>query len=127
MSDAGRRRAEVELTAVCAVAAGGDALVHTDLGGANVLLTSVGGVPRLAGILDWDGACIGNQANDLASLAVTFGWDVARRIDDRRRSPGGPLFASARIIAETFALQQALPAALSGDVVSLDDGLTDYR
>jgi aminoglycoside phosphotransferase (APT) family kinase protein len=127
MSDAGRRRAEAELTAVCAIAAAGTALVHTDLGGANVLLTASGGLPRLSGILDWDGACIGNQANDLASLAVTFGWDVAQRIDDRRSSPGGPLFASARIIAQTFALQQALPAALSGDVVNLDDGLTDYR
>jgi aminoglycoside phosphotransferase (APT) family kinase protein len=127
MSDAGRRRAEAELTAVCAVAAGGSALVHTDLGGANLLLTTIEGRPRLTGILDWDGAWIGNQANDLASLAVTFGWDVAQRIDGRRRSSSGPLFASARVIADTFALQQALPAALSGDVVNLDDGLTGYR
>jgi aminoglycoside phosphotransferase (APT) family kinase protein len=127
MSDAGRRRAEAELTAVCAVTSGGTALVHTDLGGANVLLTTTDGLPRLAGILDWDGAWIGNQANDLASLAVTFGWETAQRIDGHRRSPGGPLYASARIIADTFALQQALPAALSGDVENLDDGLTGYR
>ena len=35
--------------------------------------------------------------------------------------------AEPRLIAATFALQQALPAALSGDAESLDDGLSDYR
>ena len=37
------------------------------------------------------------------------------------------MLADARIIAATFALQQALPAALSGDQDSLDDGLRTYR
>jgi aminoglycoside phosphotransferase (APT) family kinase protein len=131
MSLAGRRRAEAELAAVQMVAATGHALVHTDLGGANLLLTvrgeSAPGEPTVTGILDWDGACIGNQANDLASLAVTFGWPVAAQIDRLRQSANGPLISSARAIAATFALQQALPAALTGDVPSLDDGLMTYR
>jgi aminoglycoside phosphotransferase (APT) family kinase protein len=137
MSQAGRDRAEAELTAVQAVAATGDALVHTDLGGANLLLTasSESGAdesaatsePAVTGILDWDGARIGNQANDLASLAVTFGWPLAAQIDRLRQSANGPLISSARVIAATFALQQALPAALSGDTASLDDGLMTYR
>jgi len=131
MSQAGRDRADAELTAVQKVAATGDALVHTDLGGANLLLTAGSGAalgePAVTGILDWDGARVGNQANDLASLAVTFGWPLAAQIDQLRQSASGPLLSSARVIAATFALQQALPAALSGDTASLDDGLMTYR
>jgi Ser/Thr protein kinase RdoA (MazF antagonist) len=132
MSEAGRRRAAAELAAVQQVRATGDALVHADLGGANLLLTVASEptgdrVPVVAGILDWDEACIGNQANDLASLAVTFGWPLAAQIERQRQSSDAALLPSARVIAATFALQQALPAALSADVASLDDGLTQYR
>lgn len=131
MSPEGSRRADAELAAVQMVAATGQALIHTDLGGANLLLTfhgdSAPGHLAVTGVLDWDGACIGNQANDLGSLAVTFGWPVAAQIDRLRRSAHGPLLPYARVIAATFALQQALPAALSGDTQSLDDGLLSYR
>lgn len=151
MSATGRRRADGELAAVERVPAAGDALVHTDLGGANLLLATEGSVPRLAGILDWDNACIGNQANDVASLAVTFGWAVAERTERRhhdvrgdegrydegrydlgpreeteRSGPARSLVSEARLIAATFALQQALPAALTGDEASLADGLSQY-
>ena len=37
------------------------------------------------------------------------------------------MLADAKIIAATFALQQALPAGLNGNQASLDDGLRDYR
>jgi aminoglycoside phosphotransferase (APT) family kinase protein len=129
MSERGRQRAEGELAAVAAVAASGDALVHSDLGGANLLLTGSGDEPVLTGVLDWDEACIGNQASDLASLAVTFGWALAARIDAARQAgaTAAPMIGPARLIAATFALQQALPAALSGDQESLDDGLSGYR
>src|SRR5215469_9975554 len=123
MSAGGRRRAAAELAAVAAVPGTGDALVHGDLGGANLLWATAGGVPRLTGVLDWDGACTGNQANDLAAVAVTVGWPLAARIEDRRRASARPLLAEARAIAATFALQQALPAARNGDQASLDDGL----
>jgi Ser/Thr protein kinase RdoA (MazF antagonist) len=129
MTATGRHRAEAQLEAVCTVPASGDALVHTDLGGANLLLARRHGVPVVTGVLDWDEACIGNQANDLASLAVTFGWAVAERIDAVRQADAAsvPLVGAARLIAATFALQQALPAALSGDQENLDDGLSGYR
>jgi aminoglycoside phosphotransferase (APT) family kinase protein len=128
MSPTGRRRAEAELTAVASVPSSGDALVHGDLGGANLLLTRHDGVPVITGVLDWDEASIGNQANDLASLAVTFGWPVAERIDAARDdAAGAPMIDAARLIAATFALQQALPAVLSGDQECLDDGLSGYR
>ena len=127
MSGKGRLRAEAELAAVAAVPGTGDALVHADLGGANLLWATAGGVAHLTGVLDWDEACTGNQANDLASVAVTIGWPLAERLEDRRRASARPLLAEARVIAATFALQQALPAALNGDKASLDDGLRDYR
>jgi len=137
MSPDGRRRADAELAAVTALPAAGDALVHCDLGGANLLWTTTAGdarldpVPRLSGVLDWDEARIGDQASDLASIAVTVGWPLARRIDARRRHGAHhhgarSVLADAMIIAATFALQQALPAALTGDQANLDDGLREY-
>jgi aminoglycoside phosphotransferase (APT) family kinase protein len=101
--------------------------VHCDLGGANLLWTTADGRPALTGVLDWDEACTGDQASDLASIAVTIGWPLAGRIDARRGAATRPMLADAQTIAATFALQQALPAALSGDRASLDDGLRSYR
>ena len=125
MSQRGRRRAEAELTRVAAVDPAGTALVHGDLGGTNLLWTVPESGPRLSGVLDWDGAQLGNQAEDLASLAATFGWPVAERLV-RSRDGGHGALPDARAIAATFALQQALPAALSGDQVMLADGLAEY-
>jgi Ser/Thr protein kinase RdoA (MazF antagonist) len=125
MSAEGRRRADAELAAVADVTSAGDALVHGDLGGSNLLWTNADGQPQLAGVLDWDGASLGNQANDLASLAVTVGWSLASRVQAERHAAAQTL-AEAELIARTFALQQALPAALSGDRASLEDGLLQY-
>jgi aminoglycoside phosphotransferase (APT) family kinase protein len=127
MSGEGRERAEAELNRVLAVDSVGDALVHGDLGGANLLWVTTEPGPRLTGILDWDEAQIGNQADDLASIAVTVGWPLAMRIDAQRHDDDTPTISMARAIAATFALQQALPAALSGDADSLADGLRTYR
>jgi len=127
MSPDGRARAGAELTRVLAVDPTGEALVHGDLGGANLLWTGADSELRLAGSLDWDGAQIGNQADDLASIAATLGWPLAVQVDARRHDGETPTVADARAIAATFALQQALPAALSGDTVALDDGLLGYR
>jgi aminoglycoside 2''-phosphotransferase len=127
MTDGGRQRSELELAAICAVDPSGTALVHTDLGGGNLLLTAHGDAQTVTGVLDWDGSQIGNQASDLASLAATFGWRLAGLIDAERARLEGPMIGTARVIAATFALQQALPAALSGDSESLADGLASYR
>ena len=126
MSDRGRRRAEAELARVGAVDPAGTALVHGDLGGSNLLWDITEAGPRLAGVLDWDEAHIGGQAEDLASVAVTFGWGLAGRLDAWRHAGRRPTVADARVIAATFALQQALPAALSGDRAMLADGLAGY-
>jgi aminoglycoside phosphotransferase (APT) family kinase protein len=126
MSDRGRQRAEAELARATTVDPGGRALVHGDLGGSNLLWHITETRPRLTGVLDWDEAHIGGQAEDLASLAATFGWDLAGRLDARRHAGRRPTLADARVIAATFALQQALPAALSGDRDMLADGLAGY-
>ncbi|HXB48559.1 MAG TPA: phosphotransferase [Streptosporangiaceae bacterium] len=127
MSRDGRARAEAELNRVVVVDPTGEALVHGDLGGSNLLWTGSGSETRLTGILDWDGAHLGNQADDLASIAVTVGWPLAKELDAKRRGGQSHVLADAKAIAATFALQQALPAALSGDKLNLDDGLTGYR
>ena len=127
MSGKGRDRAEAELNQVLALDSAGDALVHGDLGGTNLLWDSAESGPRLTGILDWDEAQIGNQADDLASIAVTVGWPFAKRLDAQRHGGDTPTIPGAKAIAATFALQQALPAALSGDAPSLADGLSTYR
>jgi aminoglycoside phosphotransferase (APT) family kinase protein len=126
MSPAGRQRAGSELAAVKTVNPCGDALVHGDLGGTNLLWTETASGFRLTGILDWDEAQIGSQADDLASLATMIGWPLAGQLDRQRHGGRCPTIAAARIIETTFALQQALPAALSGDAESLADGLTRY-
>ena len=126
MSGPGRDRADTQLNHVLALDPDGDALVHGDLGGANLLWTATKAGPRLTGILDWDGAQIGHQADDLASIAVTVGWPLAGRIDAKRHGGDTPTIPAAKAIAATFALQQALPAALSGDAASLADGLIPY-
>jgi hypothetical protein len=127
MTDAGRRRASAELAAVKTVDPTGNALVHGDLGGANLLWTATApGGFRLTGIIDWDEAHIGRQADDLASLAATFGWGLAGSVDRLRHGGESPAIADARLIEATFALQQALPAVLIGDAESLADGLIRY-
>ena len=127
MSSKGQKKAEVELNQVLVLDPVGDALVHGDLGGENLLWITTESGPQLTGILDWDEAEIGNQANDLASIAVTVGWSLARRLDAQQHGGDMPTISSAAAVAGTFALQQALPAALSGDVESLADGLRAYR
>ena len=126
MSPAGRRLATAELAAVTSLDPRGDALAHADLGGTNLLWTRAASGVRLTGIIDWDEARIGSQADDLASLAVTFGWPLAEALDRQRHGGRCPTIADSRAIAATFALQQALPAALIGDAESLADGLTRY-
>jgi hypothetical protein len=127
MSGRGRKRAEAELNQVLALDPVGDALVHGDLGDTNLLWATVESGPRLTGILDWDEARIGNQADDLASIAVTVGWPLAVRVDAQRHGGDTPTIPGAKAIAATFVLRQALPAALSGDAPSLADGLSAYR
>lgn len=115
MSARGRDRASGELDQLLGLPAARATLVHGDLGGTNLRFTE----GRLVGVLDWDGAHLGDPAADLASIAVTVGWPAASAI-------APDLVARARVYAATFALQQALPALRNGDADDLRDGLVWY-
>ncbi|MEV6522431.1 aminoglycoside phosphotransferase family protein [Longispora sp. NPDC051575] len=126
MSADGRRRARQQLDAVVALPAPPDpVLVHGDLGGDN-LLWDPGPPLGLTGVVDWDGLGLGSPADDVASIAATYGWATATEAAERAGCPAGTL-RHARSVQATFALQQALPAARSGDTANLDDGLLGYR
>lgn len=144
MSDDGRLRAERELAAVerlPEVETGVDAapwddvrlgdvrpaVVHGDLGAENVLWEWIDGLPRLGGVVDWDQVTIGDQAEDLAAIAASFGTDFLDRV--LRLGGWDSIEVRDRIAAirGTFALQQALMAYQDEDEAQLDDGLAGYR
>ncbi|GAB3153080.1 hypothetical protein GCM10027290_45330 [Micromonospora sonneratiae] len=130
MSVAGRDRAEWELAALDGLPQVTSAVVHGDLGGENVLWEWTDGVPRLSGVVDWDGVLLGDQAEDLAAVAASYGDTLLAAVLVRLRPWGlAPADVSARIsaIRGTFALQQALQALRDEDQSELDDGLIGYR
>lgn len=127
MSDDGQRRAERELTALDGLPHLTGAVVHGDLGAENVLWESVGGVPRLGGVVDWDEVTLGDPAEDLAAIGAGHGEDFLWRVRTHAGPPDDGLTARIATIRGTFALQQALSAHRDGDMEERADGLTDYR
>jgi hypothetical protein len=108
-----------------------DEALDQPLGRCHVALRRVPGHPIEAGALA-DPAAGSAAVDDLDRLLdrlAELGADDAVRasVDARRHAGDTPVIDDARAIAATFALQQALPAALSGDVAALDDGLLGYR
>ncbi|MFC9975085.1 aminoglycoside phosphotransferase family protein [Spirillospora sp. NPDC127200] len=127
MSDAGRRRAERELAAAEGLPPLAGAVVHGDLGPENVLWEDAGdGPPRLAGVIDWDEAALGDPAEDLAAIGAGHGRGLLARVLAPRGLPDGGLAARIAAIGGTFALQQALAAHRDGDAEELADGLAGY-
>ncbi|MFQ6196443.1 viomycin phosphotransferase [Streptomyces sp. NPDC000405] len=126
MSPAGRERAERELAALGDLPHLTAAVVHGDLGGENVLWETADGLPRLSGVVDWDGISLGDPAEDLAAIGAGYGEELLRQVLALRGADEG---VSGRIAAirGTFALQQALYARRDGDEEELADGLTGYR
>ncbi|GAB2918295.1 phosphotransferase [Streptomyces mayteni] len=122
MSRAGRARADAELAALRALPAVDSAVVHGDLGGENLLWEWRDGLPVLAGVLDWDEVALGDQAEDLAALAASYGPPLLDRLV---QDPA--VAARVPVIRGSFALQQALAAHRDGDEGELADGLRDYR
>ncbi|MFE3202084.1 phosphotransferase family protein [Embleya sp. NPDC059237] len=127
MSPTGRSRADAELAAVQTLSPVVSALVHGDLGGDNLLWTTVDGTPRLSGVLDWDEVSLGDPAEDLAAIAATHGDALVADILDRMGLRDAAIPARIAAIRGTFALQQALSALRDGDRAELADGLSAYR
>ncbi|QBS46129.1 phosphotransferase family protein [Nocardia sp. CS682] len=126
MHGSGRERAERELSALGSLPHLTSAVVHGDLGGDNLLWDNVDGLPVLRGVVDWDGVCLGDPAEDFAAIGG-YGADVLRGVLALTDSSDSDLGARIATIQGTFALQQALDAYRDGDDEELADGLTGYR
>ncbi|WP_280428091.1 aminoglycoside phosphotransferase family protein [Nocardia brasiliensis] len=126
MSAAGRARADCELAALDTLPHRTEAVVHGDLGGENLLWDNDTRNPLLCGVVDWDGVCRGDPAEDFAAIAASYGEEVFRMILQMTEH-AGDLAARTAIIGGTFALQQALDAHRDGDADELADGLIGYR
>lgn len=119
MSPAGRDRADRELDAVLALGTPPPALVHGDFTGLNLLWDADD--TRLCGVLDWAQAHAGDPAYDVASIAATYGWDLAATVDAAAAREDSTLLDRARAYAATFALQTALGALTAGEEPDLGD------
>ncbi|MFC9438458.1 phosphotransferase family protein [Nocardia sp. NPDC057030] len=127
MTTAGRERAERELAPLAALPHRTGALVHGDLGGENLLWDNPDGLPILRGVVDWDGACLGDPAEDYAAIGAGYGADILTRLLTLAGAATADLATRIATIQGTFALQQALDAHHDGDAEELADGLTAYR
>jgi aminoglycoside phosphotransferase len=126
MNAHGWSRAARELAALDGLPPLTTAVVHGDLGAENLLWEEDADGPVLRGVVDWDGVCLGDRAEDLAALGAGYGPGLLRRVLDLN---GGDSALSTRIaiIQGTFALQQALYAYHDGDDAELADGLAGYH
>ncbi|MFF7988314.1 phosphotransferase family protein [Kitasatospora xanthocidica] len=127
MSEDGRLRAERELAAAEGLPHLTGAVVHGDLGPENVLWEWEDGLPRLAGVLDWDEVSLADPAEDLAAVGAGHGGELLGRVLVLGGSPDDGLVSRIAAVRGTFALQQALSAHRDGDAEELADGLAGYR
>lgn len=127
MSNSGRLRAERELAALDSLPYITPAMVHGDLGAENVLWEWTHGLPRLAGVLDWDDVTLSDPAEDLAAIGASHGRELLERVLALGGWSNPGLLTRIAAIRSTFALQQALYAIRDGDEEELADGLADYR
>ena len=97
-------------------------LIHGDFGTGNLLFDP--DTEQMSGVIDFDGACIGDPATDVAAL-MSYGEDFAGRFT-RAYGCSEEALRRARLYRETFALQEALFGARHGDADALAAGLADY-
>jgi aminoglycoside phosphotransferase (APT) family kinase protein len=125
MSSQGRARARAELRRAIDVARDVPlTFVHGDLGGSNILVDPSRG--SVTGIVDWDSACLGDLAVDVAALTGTVDGALG---EDIVRSAGvhAEVLLRADAYRATFALQEALFGAEYGNDAALSAGLAGYR
>lgn len=127
MSPNGRNRAERELAALEALPRNVSAVIHGDLGGENVLWETSDGIPRLSGVVDWDGVSIGDPTIDLAAISASYGHTFLGQVLSFGNWTDTGISERIAAIRGSFALQQALYARRDGDEEELADGLASYR
>jgi aminoglycoside 2''-phosphotransferase len=125
LSPGARDRAARALdAAVAAATTAPRGLVHGDLTGANLLWDADD--TRLTGVLDWAQVHVGDPAYDVASIAATYGWDLAATVDAATDRDDPTLLERARAYAATFALQTAYGALTAGDDAAAEDALREH-
>lgn len=120
MGPAGRLRAERELAALRALPHRTDALCHTDIGG-NIVHDPATG---LAGFIDFGSALVTDPVLDVASLSV-LGDDFVQAAS-AAHPPLAERLPDARIVRETFILQDALYGARQQDWGYVDGIIRSY-
>ena len=81
-------------------------VVHGDFCGRNLRWDADD--TRLTGVLDWAQVHLGDPAYDLASIADTYGWDLAETVHAATARDDAGLIRRARAYAATFAFQRRL-------------------
>lgn len=99
-------KAKEAFDAVRALDAPADVLVHGDFCGRNLRWDADD--TRLTGVLDWGQVHLGDPAYDIASIADTYGWDLAATVDATTARADETLLERARAYAATFPFQQQL-------------------
>jgi aminoglycoside 2''-phosphotransferase len=75
-------------------------------------------------VIDFDGACVGDPATDVAAL-MSYSDDFTARFAEAYGC-SDDLLARARLYRSTFALQEALFGAQHGDPEALAAGIAAY-
>jgi aminoglycoside 2''-phosphotransferase len=97
-------------------------LIHNDFGGSNILYDE--DRQQLSGVLDLNSLCLGDPAVDVASLS-TYGDDFVNRglyVYPEMKH----MMERARLIRETFALEEALSGWRDGDAKAYERGMEKY-
>jgi aminoglycoside phosphotransferase (APT) family kinase protein len=81
-------------------------LTHGDFVGANLRWDP--DETRLTGVLDWAQVHLGDPAYDIASIADTYGWDLAETVSAAMAHDDAGVTLRARAYAATFPFQRAL-------------------
>lgn len=107
MTAAERRETDATLDAVLDIAPPATpSLVHGDFVGRNLRWDA--DETRLTGVLDWGQVHLGDPAYDIASVADTYGWDLASTVAAATARVDDDALVRARAYAATFPLQRAL-------------------
>lgn len=97
-------------------------LIHNDFGGSNILYDEER--QQLSGVIDFSSLCLGDPAVDVASLS-TYGEDFIQR-GLRIYPEMKDMVERARLIKETFALEEALSGWRDGDAKAYERGMEKY-
>jgi aminoglycoside 2''-phosphotransferase len=97
-------------------------LIHNDFGGSNILYDEFR--QELSGVIDFSSLCLGDPAVDVASLS-TYGEDFVLR-GFRVYPEMEHLMERARLIKNTFALEEALSGWRDGDPKAFERGMENY-